>query len=127
MPGMTHQRRVLVLESDRLIKQLIVEWLHLAGHETVCASDPASAARVAGAGCDVLLADVPAPSKSAREAIARLTRAVPNTPIIAMSADVLASGPRASAAVARELGAAAMLVKPFNRDALLEAIDRVRP
>ena len=122
---MTHPRRILVLESDRLIKQLIVEWLHLAGHETVCASDATSAARVAGTGIDVMLADVPAPSKTARETVARLTRAVPHTPVIAMSADVLAFGPQASAAVARELGAAVMLVKPFNRDALLDAIDRL--
>ena len=121
------RRRVLVLESDRLIKQLLVEWLHMAGHETVCASDPASAARVAGSGCDVLIADVPAPLTSARDAVARLARAVPGTPVIAMSADVLASGPSASAAIARELGAAAVLVKPFSQDALLAAIHRARP
>jgi DNA-binding response OmpR family regulator len=125
MRPMTH-RRVLVLESDRLIKQLIVEWLDMAGHESLCASDSASAARIASSGCDILLADVPAGSQSAREAIARLRRAVPNTPVIAMSAGVLASDPKASAAVARELGAAAVLVKPFGREALLDAIDRAR-
>jgi two-component system, response regulator FlrC len=122
---MTH-RRVLVLESDRLIKQLIVEWLDMAGYESLCASDSAAAARIASAGCDILLADVPSPSQSAREAIARLRDAVPNTPVIAMSTGVLASGPKASAAVARELGAAAVLVKPFGREALLDAIDRAR-
>lgn len=122
--GRTRHPRVLVLESDRLIKQLVVEWLHMAGYETVCASDPAAAARLAGAGCDVMLADVPAPLDSARDAIVRLMRDLPGTPIIAMSADVLASGPSASTAIARELGAAAVLVKPFNRGALLEAIHR---
>lgn len=118
-------RRVLVLESDRLIKQLIFEWLHMAGYETVSASDPASA-RIAGAGCDLMLADVPAPFTSARDAITRLARAVPDTPVIAMSADVLASGPSASSAIARELGAAAVLVKPFTQDALLDAIEASR-
>jgi CheY-like chemotaxis protein len=107
-----------------LIRQLVVEWLHMAGYETACASDPAVAAKLADSGCDVMLADVPAPFKSARAAIVRLMREVPDTPVIAMSADVLAAGPMASAAIARELGAAAVLVKPFSRGALLEAIHR---
>jgi DNA-binding response OmpR family regulator len=122
---MSHPR-VLVLESDRLIKQLIVEWLQMAGHEAVCASDASAAARAAGAGCNLVLADVPAPLRSARETVTRLTRAVPNIPVIAMSADVVASGPSASAAIARELGAAAVLVKPFTRNALLAAIHQAR-
>jgi CheY-like chemotaxis protein len=118
--------RVLVLESDSLIKQLIVEWLQRAGFQTQCTSDAGSAARLAEAGCDLILADVSAPFKSAREAVARLTHAVPDTPVIAMSADALASGRSASDAIARELGVAAVLVKPFTQDALLNAIHRVR-
>lgn len=117
---------MLILESDRLIKQLIVEWLHMAGYEAVCARDPVSAARVAAVGCDLVLADVSAPIESAREALARVTRTVPGTPIIAMSADVVVSGPLASQVIARGLGAAFVLAKPFTRDTLLKAIHKVR-
>lgn len=118
--------RVLVLEADRMIKQLIIEWLRQAGYEAVAARTSAEAARTAAAGCDLLLADVPAPCAAARAALAQLAAAVPDTPIVAMSADVLPFGPSASGAIAREFGAAEVLVKPFTRDALLEAIRRAR-
>ena len=80
----------------------------------------------AAAQCDVVLLDIPATLRSARETIASLAAVVPHTPIIAMSADVLASGPSAAEAVARELGVAAVLVKPFGREALMQAIERAR-
>jgi len=117
----TRHRRILVLESDRLVKALILEWLQLAGCETFCVHDTDGASAIRGP-LDVVLADVPAPLKAARETVHRLTRAVPGTPVIAMSADMPAHGRSATHALARELGAAAVLVKPFNREALLSAI-----
>ncbi len=55
------RRRVLVLESDRLIRALIVEWLGMSGNEALCVADLADAKTQAKA-CDLVLADVPAPS-----------------------------------------------------------------
>jgi DNA-binding response OmpR family regulator len=115
------QRWVLVLESDRLIKSLIMEWLQMSGWATLCAHETARVDEIA-CRCDLVLADVPAPLKAAREFVAGLMRAMPGTPVIAMSADIPAHGRSASVALARELGAAAVLVKPFNREALLHAI-----
>src|SRR5258705_258813 len=66
MSSNTPRRRVLLLESDRLIRQLIVEWLQMAGYETVCISDPALAKQMAHVKLNILLVDVPAPYKAAR-------------------------------------------------------------
>lgn len=117
--------RVLVLESDRLIRSLIVEWLGMAGSEALCVSDLSDAKTVAE-DCDLVLADVPAPYRAARRTVMQLAAAMPHAPIIAMSADITASGQTAREALARELGACAVLVKPFNQHALLAALNHVR-
>jgi CheY-like chemotaxis protein len=122
-PGRRH--RVLVLESDRLIESLIVEWLHMAGNEAVCTHGMGAASSL-GNECDLVLADVPAPHRAARQVVAHLREAIPDIPIIAMSADVTTCGQAAREALARELGAAALLVKPFTQEALLYAIHRAR-
>jgi DNA-binding response OmpR family regulator len=119
------RRRVLVLESDRLIRALIVEWLGMAGKEALGVAD-LSDARTLTERCDLVLVDVPAPHRSARRTVMQLAQAMPHTPIIAMSADITACNHAAREALARELGANAVLVKPFNQQALLSAIHRVR-
>jgi len=123
--GSPAHRRVLVVESDRLIRGLIVEWLELSGDEAVCVSDPAAAGASAGR-YDLVLVDLPAPLPAAHRTVEQLKRSRPATPIVAMSADVTASGRAAHQTLAQELGAAALLVKPFTRKALLAALNRVR-
>jgi DNA-binding response OmpR family regulator len=119
------RRRVLVLESDHLIRALIVEWLGMAGDDALCVADLAEA-RTHARRCDLVLADVPAPNRAARRTVMLLAQALPDTPIIAMSADITACSQAARDALAHELGACAVLVKPFNQHALLSAIRHVR-
>jgi len=114
----------LIVESDRPIRDLVAEWLEMFEYGSMHVPDVVAAAKAAQ--CDVVLLDIPATLRAACESIASLAAAVPHTPIVAMSADVLASGPSAAEALARELGVAAVLVKPFGREALMQAITRAR-
>lgn len=114
---------VLVLEPDRPIRALVAEWLEMAGYEFVDAREFGGAAGIATR-CEVVLIDVRAPLQSARETIAGIAAALPHASIVAMSADALASGRTATEAVARELAVAAVLVKPFDREALTQALRR---
>ncbi|MET0535379.1 MAG: response regulator [Steroidobacter sp.] len=113
---------VLVLESDRPIRALVSEWLDMAGYGFMDGRESG----VAWATADLVLVDVRAPLQAARETIEGLGLAMPHASIIAMSADALVNGRSAMEAVARELGVAAVLVKPFGRDALMQALERVR-
>ena len=126
MPGDTGERSpcVLVLESDRAIRALVSEWLGMAGYASMDGRELGVSAAVAK--CDVVLVDVRAPLQSARETIEGLALAMPYASIIAMSADALVNGRSAMEAVARELGVAAVLVKPFDRVALIQALEGVR-
>jgi CheY-like chemotaxis protein len=116
-------RQILVSEPDRSLRALVREWLEMAGY--LCTDGTvAEAAPDVAACCDLALIDIRAPLQSARETIFNVATALPDVPIIAMSADALATGWHAADAVARELGVTAVLVKPFDRDALMRAIER---
>ncbi len=78
----------------------------------------------AAARCDVALIDIRAPLQSARQTISSVAAALPSVPIIAMSRRRARDGPAGGGCVARELGVTAVLVKPFDRDALMRAIER---
>jgi CheY-like chemotaxis protein len=117
---------VLVVEPDRPIRALIKEWLELAGYDFLDGQGTGPATSDV-ARSDILLVDIRAPLRSARQQIADLAAKAPRAALVAMSADALASGRLAMEAVARELGVAAVLVKPFGREALMQALQQAQP
>jgi DNA-binding response OmpR family regulator len=115
----------LILDPDRQIRALVREWLEIAGYGSVEAH-PLGVTPETAAQCGIVLVDVRSPLRAARQDIDSVRAAVPHASIVAMSADGLASGSLALEGVARQLGVAAVLVKPFNMGALMQALRRAR-
>ena len=112
-------RRVLVVEDDDILRTAIVGALRDEGYEVIAAQDGFHALRLAcvaepeGVVLDLGLPFMDGPTFVTQW---RARSAVPGTPIIVMS------GRPDVKRVARDLGAAASLAKPFELKALIAAM-----
>ena len=110
-------KRVLIVEHDRLHRDLIREWLEQGGAQGFCAGSPAAAP----AGIDAILIDVA--SQQHAHAVLRSWRcAYPHAAIVAASGR-FSPGDTANDAMARRLGVTRILAKPFTRGDLWAALD----
>ena len=112
--------RVLVIEDNADLRDVVRLALEAAGHEVLTATQGVEGlACLNGHPVDLVVTDLFMPEMDGIEVIAALRRQFPGVRIVAMSGrpgvDYLA--------VAKELGAARILRKPFAMDALLSAID----
>lgn len=116
--------RVLVVDDDRAIQQLLEVNLELDGYDVAKAVDGAEALEmVASFGPDIILLDVMMPRMDGREVCRRL-KADPKTsalPIVFLSA----RAQEMDVSLGMELGAAAYLTKPFEPQDLLDTVRRV--
>jgi DNA-binding response OmpR family regulator len=119
------QGPVLILDPDRQIRALIAEWMEQVGYTSVQAS-AIGVAPEAAARCDIVLLDVRAPLPTAREMVASVLAVAQRAAVIAMSADSPGNEPSVIEALENQLDVAAVLVKPFDRGALLQALERAR-
>src|ERR1041384_692117 len=116
--------RVLVVDDDRVIQQLLEVNLELEGYEVAKASDGEEAIRMVHAFApDIVLLDVMMPKFDGRE-VCRRIKADPTTehiPVIFLSARAQDMDVNSGL----ELGASAYLPKPFDPVDLLETVEKV--
>ena len=110
-------KRVLVVEHDRLHRELIGEWLTAAGAQAVWPQ--ASRHRVTD--IDAILVDV-ACQQQAHEILVPWRRAYPRAAIV-LASGRFCRGDMANDAMALRLGATRILSKPFTRSDLWAALD----
>jgi DNA-binding response OmpR family regulator len=112
--------RVLVIEDNAGLRDYLRLAIESAGHQVLTAADGREAlAYLNGHPVDTVLTDLFMPEMDGIEVIAELRRQFPGIKLLAMSGrsgvDYLA--------VAKELGAARILRKPFQMDELMSALE----
>jgi DNA-binding response OmpR family regulator len=116
--GTTEMARIVVVEKDRLMQRLLVEWLEAEGYSVRAF---ASCTDITGGAPDLVIADVYMPRRGGCDKLAAVRAAWPAAPLIAISGQFCGELPVASLA-AREIGAKRIIAKPFAREALLSAV-----
>ena len=109
--------RVALCEPDALLRALLEEWLSRAGFEPVRCADAASAKSVA-----LVVADVAAPRHGGASSIAHVREHFTRARVLAISAQ-FRSGMHCTGTAAVELGADAVLAKPFAAQVFIDAVD----
>lgn len=117
--------RIIVIEDEAAIRRLVLRILSRDGHDVREASNGRDGVAMHRADpADLVITDLFMPEQDGIETIRQLREFAPDTPILAMSGggsrgmiDVLAD--------AEQLGAQAVLQKPFSPDELAAAVTRL--
>lgn len=119
---MNEARRILVIEDDPILRELLADWLLGAGYRVAVAPEGGSGIAAARA-CrpDLVVTDVNMPGTGGAAVISELGRIYPGLPIIAISAHFKCDRGLAPAQ-ALLLGAARTLAKPFRRVEMIGAV-----
>ncbi|MFZ5774749.1 MAG: response regulator transcription factor [Thermodesulfobacteriota bacterium] len=114
---------ILVIDDEETIRSLLDTVLTGAGHTVLVASDGAAGlALCRRSQADLIITDIVMPDIDGLELITQIRQERPAATIVAMSGGGLVS-PHDYLQLARTLGAAAALAKPFSRRELMETIN----
>ncbi|HEV8457634.1 MAG TPA: sigma-54 dependent transcriptional regulator [Methylomirabilota bacterium] len=113
--------RILVVDDESEIREVLTEVLEGAGFEVIAAGDGAAALEQARAGQpSVILLDLTMPRMGGMAALPEIKRLAPETPVIICTAHTDIH----TAVQAMRLGAYDYLTKPFDMDMLMLAVKR---
>lgn len=118
----TEGKRILVIEDDPILRDLLAEWLLAAGYLVAVAAEGASGIADARDHRPALVVtDIHMPGTNGTAVIAEVGRMYPGLPVIAISAHFRSNqGLTPDEAIA--LGAARTLAKPFKRQEMVGAV-----
>ena len=125
---MNETKRILVIEDDAILRELLVDWFEAAGYRVAVASEGAGGiARALVDRPDLVVTDMRMPGAGGTTVIAEMSSLCPGVPVIAISAH-FGSGQGCAPEEALRLGAARALAKPFKRkDMVGSVLDLVGP
>jgi CheY-like chemotaxis protein len=112
---------IVIIEEDKLIRGLLVEWLSAAGY-SVSAAAPGDAQPRDRA--DLVIVDVYMPRQDGVKTLRAVEAAHPGAPLIAISSQ-FRPGLVGSCTAAEALGVREVIAKPFSRRDLLAAVHNV--
>jgi CheY-like chemotaxis protein len=112
---------IVVIEEDKLMRELLLEWLSAEGYR-VRAAAPEDAQVPNKA--DLVIVDVYRPRREGAKTLRAVKAAYPETPLIAVSGQ-FRSGLVGSCTAADALGVQQVVAKPFTRRDLLAAVEDV--
>ena len=112
---------IVVIESDKLMRELLVEWLSAAGYSV---RTPAPADVKASTNAALVIVDVYMPRREGLQRLRAVKAAIPETPVIAISGQ-FRPGLTGLSTAADALGVHQVIAKPFSRRDLLTAVDSV--
>ncbi len=116
--------RILIIEDDDLLRDVLANALELAGHTVVQAPDGQRGVELFRAtSADLVLTDIVMPVQEGVETIMQLRRLRADLPIIAMSGGVPNS--KLYLSIAGGMGAKTILPKPFTPQQLIDVVARI--
>lgn len=119
---------IVVADDETEIQELVATWLEQCGHEVTCASSGREVVeRVRERPVDLVITDIVMPGGNGFDAILAVNRLRPSTRIVAISGGGHNMPADGCLRVAKGVGADVVLLKPFGRQQLLDAVNRAAP